>query len=77
MISPEIRAEIRRYFYAEHWKIGTIARDLSLHPDTMRNAIETQRLGGGQPVRPSKVDPYLGASSAKHSSNTRHCAPHT
>jgi transposase len=60
MISPEVRAEIRRYFYAEHWKIGTIARELSLHPDTVRNAIETQRLGGGQPVRPSIVDPYLG-----------------
>ena len=60
MISPEVRAEIRRYFYAEHWKIGTIARELNLHPDTVRNAIETQRLGGGQPVRPSMVDPYLG-----------------
>src|SRR5881397_2137044 len=32
MISPEIRAQIRRYFYAEHWKIGTIARELGLHP---------------------------------------------
>jgi IS30 family transposase len=52
MISPEVRAEIRRYFYAEHWKIGTIARELNLHPDTVRNAVETQRLGGGQPVRP-------------------------
>ncbi|HEX2138416.1 MAG TPA: IS21 family transposase [Woeseiaceae bacterium] len=60
MISPEVRAGIRRYFYAEHWKIGTIARQLNLHPDTVRNAIETQRLGGGQPVRPSVVDPYLG-----------------
>lgn len=60
MISPEVRAEIRRYFYAEHWKIGTIARELNLHPDTVRNAIATERLGGGQPVRPSMVDPYLG-----------------
>jgi hypothetical protein len=25
MISPETRAPIHRYFYAEHWKIGTIA----------------------------------------------------
>src|SRR5215212_5801994 len=61
MISPEVRAEIRRYFYAEHWKIGTIARELNVHPDTVRNALETQRLGGGQPVRPSMVDPYLGS----------------
>jgi hypothetical protein len=28
MISPETRVQIRRYFYAEHWKIGTIAREL-------------------------------------------------
>jgi len=59
MISPETRAQIRRYFYAEHWKIGTIARQLGVHPDAVRNAIETQRLGGSQPVRPSIVDPYL------------------
>jgi hypothetical protein len=26
MISPETRVQIRRYFYAEHWKIGTIAQ---------------------------------------------------
>ncbi len=59
MISPEIRAQIRRYFYAEHWKIGTIARELGVHPDAVRNAIESQRLGGAQPLRPSMVDPYL------------------
>ena len=38
MISPEIRAQIRRYFYAEHWKIGTIASELGVHPDAVRNA---------------------------------------
>jgi hypothetical protein len=59
MISPEIRAQIRRYFYAEHWKFGTIARELGVHPDAVRNAAEPQRLGGGQPLRPSMVDPYL------------------
>jgi transposase len=59
MISPEIRAQIRRYFYAEHWKIGTIARELSVHPDAVRNAIDAQRLGGkAQPLRASIVDPY-------------------
>ncbi|HWB95604.1 MAG TPA: hypothetical protein VG672_02850, partial [Bryobacteraceae bacterium] len=34
MISPETRVQIRRYFYAEHWKIGTIAQALNVHPDT-------------------------------------------
>jgi hypothetical protein len=36
---PEQRSgvwvQIRHYFYAEHWKIGTIARELGLHPDTV------------------------------------------
>ena len=59
MMSPEIRAKIRHYFYAEHWKIGTIARELDLHPDTVRNDIEAQRLGVAQAVRASVVDPYL------------------
>jgi hypothetical protein len=58
MISPELRAQIRRYFYAEHWKIGTIARELDLHPDTVRHAIEIAGVAA-QPVRPSMVDPYL------------------
>ena len=60
MIDSETRTQIRRYFYAEHWKVGTIARELGVHPDAVRNAIEAQRLGlGGQRVRPSVVDPYL------------------
>jgi hypothetical protein len=33
MIDPEVRVQIRRYFYAEHWKEGTIAQTLRLHPD--------------------------------------------
>ena len=40
MISKETNAQIRRYFYAEHWKIGTIAHQLGVHPDTVRKAIE-------------------------------------
>ena len=58
MISPELRVQIRRYYYAEHWKIGTIANELGVHPDAVRNAIELQRVGVTQPLRPSMVDPY-------------------
>jgi len=59
MISPETRAAIRRYFYAEHWKIGTIARELNVHPDAVRNAIESERFKSMQPLRASVVDPYM------------------
>jgi len=59
MISPETRAQIRRYFYAEHWKIGTIAGELNVHPDTVRNAIESNRFHRTQPMRASITDPYM------------------
>jgi transposase len=59
MINPETRAQIRRYFYAEHWKIGTIARELSVHPDGVRNAIESNRFNVSQPMRASITDPYM------------------
>ncbi len=59
MISPETRAQIRRHFYAEHWKIGTIASELGVHPDTVRNAIEAERFRSTQLLRPSVVDPYV------------------
>lgn len=58
MISPETCAHIRRYFYAEHWKIGTIARELGLHPDTVRRAIECERFHP-QALRSCLTDPYL------------------
>ena len=58
MITDETSAEIRRYFYAEHWKIGTIASELSVHPDTVRRAIGTDRFQSAR-VRASIVDPYM------------------
>ena len=59
MIAPETRMQIRRYFYAEHWKIGTIAQALNVHADTVRRAIEVERFQHADPLRPSIVDPYL------------------
>lgn len=39
MIGDEQRARIRRLFFAEHWKVGTIAEQLGVHHDTVRRAI--------------------------------------
>ncbi len=60
MITPAQHAEIRRLHYGEHWKIGTIAAQLGLHPETVRAAIERET-GAGRPgvCRPSALDPYL------------------
>lgn len=43
MISAELRTRIRRLFFAEHWKIGTIAAELGIHRDTVELAIEPKR----------------------------------
>lgn len=58
MIDMELKARIRRLFYVEHWKVGTIARELVLHPDTVARAIETERFSNAQTLRPSATDPY-------------------
>jgi transposase len=39
VIAPEVVAKIRRLYFAEHWKIETIAAQLGLHHDTVRRAI--------------------------------------
>src|SRR2546425_576739 len=59
MISSETRVQIRHWFYAEHWKLGTIAQELGVHPDTVRSAIESNRFHRAQTLRPCLTDPYL------------------
>jgi transposase len=60
MITPEQHAEIRRLYYGEHWKVGTIAAALGVHHDTVRGAIarDTQGLRRGT-CRVTMLDPYL------------------
>jgi transposase len=61
MISPELRARIRRLFYAEHWKVGTIAAELGVHRDAVELAIESQRfVNVAFRAHASMLDPYAG-----------------
>lgn len=59
MIPVEQVATIRRLFHAEHWKIGTIAAELGLHPDTIRRALDTERFKRGPSKRRALVEPYM------------------
>src|ERR1035441_1491686 len=59
MISDEQVARIRHLFHAEHWKIGTIAAELHLHPDTVRTALDTDRFRSQPRRRDRLTDPYL------------------
>jgi transposase len=58
MIPAAQVVEIRRLFFAEHWRVGTIATQCGLHPDTVRRALETARFARPAVIRPSQVDPY-------------------
>jgi transposase len=58
MISPEQIAAIRRFFFVEHWRVGTIASELALHPDAVKRALQTERFKShSSPSRPH--DPFL------------------
>jgi transposase len=59
MLSLETRTQIRHWFYAEHWKIGTIAQQLGIHADAVRSAIESNHFHRAQTLRPCLTDPYL------------------
>lgn len=59
MINAETRAHIRHLFYGEHWKVGTIADELGLHRDTIRNALETDRFNRGKVLRTTNTEPYI------------------
>jgi transposase len=60
MITPEQHAEIRRLYYGEHWKVGTIAAALGVHHETVRAALvnDTQGVRRGT-CRTTQLDPYL------------------
>ena len=59
MISAEQQAEVRRLFFAEHWKVGTIAAQLGLHHDTVRRAINVDSFVSQGRSRVGKLDIYL------------------
>ena len=60
MITPEQHTEIRRLFFAEHWKEGTIAAEMGVHADTVRRAINIESFKRGKSgLRERLTDPYL------------------
>ena len=60
-INDERRAQILRYHFVEHWRVGTIARQLGVHHSTVERVlgeagVERERQ---RQRRPSKLDPYI------------------
>jgi transposase len=59
-IPPDLEAQILRYYHVEKWRIGTIARQLRVHPETVARVLAQAGLPRiGPPQRLSKIDPYL------------------
>lgn len=55
----ETIAEIRRLHYSEHWKRGTIAQQLHVHPDTIERALTRHGPAPQQPPGPTLLAPYV------------------
>lgn len=56
--TPEREAEITRLYFAEHWRVGTIAAQLGVHPDVVRRVLGIGKARPGGEPRPRLVDPY-------------------
>jgi transposase len=60
MISRELETEILRLYHAEGWRVGTLARQLHVHRDTVRRVLSQAGIVVPQPsVRASMLDPYV------------------
>ena len=60
MISRAVEAEVLRLHHAEHWPIGTIARQLLLHHSTVRRVLAQAGVPAAQKTtRPSLADPFI------------------
>src|SRR5260370_21881101 len=60
MLGGETVGESRRLYYAERWRMGTIAAQLGVHPDAVRRAL--RREPGARPPGPRRrrlIDPFL------------------
>lgn len=59
-LTPETEAQILRYHHAERWPVGTIARQLNLHRDSVARVLVQAGLPAIKRIpRPSAIDPYL------------------
>ena len=61
-IAPELSARILRLYDVEKWRVGTIARQLHVHRDTVRRVLAASGRSVPSPsppsLRPSRIDVY-------------------
>lgn len=59
MLDAGTIAHIRRLYYAEHWKIGTIVQQLGVHRDAVVRALERSGMTQRRVQRRRQIDPFL------------------
>ena len=57
-IAPDLVAQILRLHTVEKWRVGTIARQLRVHRDTVRRVIAGNGAPDRSPLRAYRIDPY-------------------
>ncbi len=63
MIEHELHNRIRRLYFGEHWRVGTIASELGIHHDVVRRVIGSAGFNDwrtARPVRATLLEPYHG-----------------
>ena len=60
-INDELEAQILRYHFVEHWRVGTIASQLGVHHYTVERVLSEAGVerDGQRRRRASKLDPYM------------------
>jgi len=58
MIPEDLEAKIRRLYFTEAWRVGTIARELGVHHSAVHRVIEQPEARRPSVQRPSRIDPY-------------------
>ena len=55
-ISDELRAQILRYHFVEHWRVGTIASQLGVHHSTVERVLGEAGVGARAPAPASPLE---------------------
>ena len=58
MMTPEIRAEMRRLVLLNLWKIETVARRFGVHHSTVKRALQEAESGSLPPISRSVLDEF-------------------
>lgn len=59
-VSKEVETEIRRLHFGEHWPVGTVATQLSVHVDVVKRVLGLLESRANSALRPRAIDAYVG-----------------